>query len=113
MNDGAVDFEKLTWLRQQVGEASFADIVADFLADSMSLLDEMRAGLRDGDGEVLERAAHSLMSTSALFGATDLTAICAEIERDAVKKELDLAEPRVENAAEAFGAVEEKLRSLD
>ena len=86
--------------REFVGE-----MIDEYLASSPALL----ASLRDATGHELVRAAHTLKSTSASFGATRLAAICSELERAAGDGErpADLVA-----AAEAeYGAVHAALES--
>ena len=43
----------------------------------------MRTALETGDGEAMARAAHALKSNSAAAGALELSALCADIEKQA------------------------------
>ena len=77
------------------GDQEFvAAVVREYLSDSASAI----AALRSATGAELERAAHTLKSTSASVGALALAAICTEIERAA--REGPVA-PQLTAAAEA------------
>jgi HPt (histidine-containing phosphotransfer) domain-containing protein len=60
------------------GDPEFvADLIDEYLTESAELL----ARLPVASGEELVRAAHTLKSTSATFGADALAETCARIER--------------------------------
>jgi len=48
--------------------------------DSSQLLADMDNGMKTGDAEVVARAAHTLKSSSANLGATNVAAIARQIE---------------------------------
>jgi len=57
------------------------EVLEDYLVDTPSLITTMRRTLAAGDTPALERAAHSLKSTSMMLGADVLANACASIER--------------------------------
>ena len=69
-------------LREMVGgDAEFiSELVDTFLEDAPRMLSDMHQALKDGDATVLRRAAHSLKSNSAEFGAMALSSLCRELE---------------------------------
>jgi HPt (histidine-containing phosphotransfer) domain-containing protein len=63
------------------GDMEFLGEMLDtFYDDSPRQLEAARAGLATGDIEVVRRAAHSLKSNCANFGALDLAGQCRELE---------------------------------
>jgi PAS domain S-box-containing protein len=56
-------------------------LVETYLASSARLMGEAEAALEGGDGAALRQAAHTLKSSSANLGATELARRCDEIER--------------------------------
>jgi HPt (histidine-containing phosphotransfer) domain-containing protein len=63
------------------GDVGFLGEMLDtFFEDAPRQLDAMRSGLATGDSETVRRAAHSLKSNSANFGALALSARCKELE---------------------------------
>jgi CheY-like chemotaxis protein/HPt (histidine-containing phosphotransfer) domain-containing protein len=76
-----------------------AGLIRDHLENSLSLVEQMRASLLGDDAETLERAAHSLKSSTAMFGALKLSKIAGELE--AVCK--DTVQP---GATEVLGRLE-------
>jgi HPt (histidine-containing phosphotransfer) domain-containing protein len=51
-----------------------------FLEDTPKRLAELREAMDQGDSEKLERAAHTLKSSSANLGAMVLSGMCKELE---------------------------------
>jgi HPt (histidine-containing phosphotransfer) domain-containing protein len=63
------------------GDAIFlGDLLDTYFEDSPELLAAMRRAQSAGDAEGLRRAAHSLKSSSANFGALTLAKLCREVE---------------------------------
>ena len=63
------------------GDVDFvAELVGTYFDDSPRLLAAMQAALSAGNAEDLRRAAHSLKSNSASFGAMRLSKKCKELE---------------------------------
>ena len=65
--------------------AFLAELIDLFIEDGEQQLATMAEALPAGNGarDDLRRAAHSLKGNSANFGATELNAVCLEIERSA------------------------------
>jgi HPt (histidine-containing phosphotransfer) domain-containing protein len=62
---------------REIGDDDFvADLVETFLADAPPLL----AALRGSDADEVRRAAHTLKSNGATFGATRFSELCRELE---------------------------------
>jgi HPt (histidine-containing phosphotransfer) domain-containing protein len=80
-----LDPAALEGLRGIGGDELVADLVDTFLGDAPSLL----AALRGTDAKEVRRAAHTLKSNGATFGAATLADLCGELEQQA--KEGDLA----------------------
>jgi len=63
------------------GDMEFLGEMLDtFFEDSPRQLEAARAGLAAGDAEAVRRAAHSLKSNCATFGALALSAKCRDLE---------------------------------
>ncbi len=71
-----IDPAALDGLREIGGDELVADLVETFLADAPALL----ASLRAGDVDEVRRAAHTLKSNGATFGATRLAELSRELE---------------------------------
>lgn len=79
---GTLDAEALTSLRESVGDEFFGELLDVFLVDSQAMLDELRAAVSVGQGEVVRRVAHTLKSNSKSFGATQLAEVCRRVEQN-------------------------------
>ena len=77
-------------LRNEVGE-----VIGIFLENGAKLIADLRQALAQEDAQALERAAHSLKSSSATFGAMELSAICKELEIMGRARQLDGAAEQV------------------
>ena len=59
------------------------DLLDTFLTDSQRQIEEMRQTFASGDFKTLHRAAHSMKSSSATFGALALSKLCQQLEQSA------------------------------
>jgi len=76
-----VDQGSLATLRQVGGDAFVRQIVSLFVNDAPERAERMKCAAAAGDGEAIERAAHSIRGSCGAFGANDLTHLCREVER--------------------------------
>ncbi len=77
-----LDAGALAGLRELVGDdpAFLRELVDSALEDAPALLADLRRALDAGDAPTLRRAAHTLKSTSAQFGATQYAALAKQVE---------------------------------
>jgi len=80
---GILDPAALENLREMVGgDVEFiAELANTFLVEAPRMLSNMRQALESKDATLLHRAAHSLKSSSAEFGAMALSGSCRELEK--------------------------------
>ena len=97
----------ITELLENVGgdRAFLAELVDTYLEDSPRLIETLREAIANGDAAAARRAAHTLKSTSASFGALGLAAECREIETAAAAGDLDGLVARVEAAQVTYQRV--------
>jgi signal transduction histidine kinase/CheY-like chemotaxis protein len=68
-------------LCQMLGEHKFlAEVIDSYLEDAPKLLQVMAVAVAQGKATDLQQAAHTLKSSSTLFGATSLTQLCQALE---------------------------------
>ena len=91
-----VDPVTLERLRMTMGNEFLDELLATFLQDSRELLGAMRRALPVADVDSFRRAAHSLKSNAASFGARTLSAIARDLEALAKTGIVDSAGPLVE-----------------
>jgi HPt (histidine-containing phosphotransfer) domain-containing protein len=114
MPDETLDRAALDELLETVGgdREFLVELIETYLADSPGLLADLSAGLAAGDAAAVRRAAHTLKSTSATFGATRLATTCREIEAAAAADDLADLLSRADGAAAEYEAVAAGLRSV-
>jgi HPt (histidine-containing phosphotransfer) domain-containing protein len=80
--EDVIDRTVLDSLLQSLGgdQEFFGDLLETYFEDSPQQIGAMQAALAAGNAEGLHRAAHSLRSNSATFGARSLSARCRELE---------------------------------
>jgi HPt (histidine-containing phosphotransfer) domain-containing protein len=95
------------------GDADFlAEMLNTYFEDSPQQLAAMEAALAAGDAEGLRRAAHSVKSNSATFGALAFSGQARELEMLAKEGNLKGADPKVAALAAEYPHVEQGLREL-
>ena len=73
-------FEELRKLKQGGASDIVEKVIRMYLTNAPSLLEKMQGAVAAGDSDVLRDAAHTLKSSSASVGATDLSAMCQQLE---------------------------------
>jgi len=66
-----------------------AELIDIFLHDAPQRMAEIASGLKSGDLKTVERAAHTLKSSSANIGALGLSNICKRMEEIARERKSD------------------------
>lgn len=74
------------------GDPEFvAEIIEDYLADTVIRLDELVAALNAKDSVSAKRAAHTIKGSSSSFGASHFSALAAELEQLSLQSEFEPA----------------------
>jgi GAF domain-containing protein/DNA-binding response OmpR family regulator/HPt (histidine-containing phosphotransfer) domain-containing protein len=111
---GPVDRSVVDRLSESMGgDPEFvADLIAQFVADTPGLVEAARAGLRDGKEDEVRRAAHTLKSNAATFGANDLQTRSKALEDAAKSGALDGASEQIQAMASELDRVRTELRRI-
>ncbi len=112
MSELVIDPEAFNTLKSMTDSAFLVELIDVFLVDSPDLINQMHLALAEGNAEVLRRAAHSLKSNSASFGATRLTGLCREVEMMAKEGRQAEAGPKLEELAAEYEKVAPALVEL-
>ncbi len=96
-------------LKTNVGADFIRELVQTFLEDSPQLIAQMKQGLEAGDVDTFRRAAHSLKSNGANFGATTLTGQAQELERMAREANLNGAGEKISALEQEYDRVKHAL----
>jgi CheY-like chemotaxis protein len=95
------------------GDSEFVvSLLETFETEVEPLLRGLRAAAESGDGEALRRAAHTLKSNAATFGATALASLCAELEARAHQGDTAAAATAVARVEESYAQVRPALAAL-
>jgi signal transduction histidine kinase/DNA-binding response OmpR family regulator len=114
-SDGAsavLDRAALERLRATLG-SGFAELLSTFVEDSEELVKTMRRAVGEHRADTLRRAAHSLKSNAAGFGAVTLSSLAKDLETLAKSGSLDGAASRLERLASECERVTQMLRGAD
>ena len=95
------------WQIESLGEPEFvANLARRFVADTQERLPRMADALGRGDAPEIAREAHILTSSSATLGATEMSELCAWVERAA-------REGRIEEIGGEIDALSVKLVEVE
>ena len=101
-----LDPAALEGLREIGGDTFVDELVDTFLADAPPLV----AALHGSDAREVRRAAHTLKSNAATFGAEALAEICAELEQQAQDGDLAGAPELADRIEAEYELVAQALR---
>ena len=104
----SVDLRVLEEMKEMMGGSDpdfLSDIIAEFLEDSAGLMDAIRASIRERSSSGLHYAAHTLKSSSAMFGASGMAATCKELERVGAESRLTEAGSHLEVLERQYATV--------
>jgi HPt (histidine-containing phosphotransfer) domain-containing protein len=102
MSETLIDKEAWERMKSMTGPAFLGELIDVFLKDSPDLIKEMRSGLMSGNVERVRRAAHSLKSNSASFGADRLAGLSRDLEMIAKSGALEGAESKLSEVEAAY-----------
>jgi HPt (histidine-containing phosphotransfer) domain-containing protein len=106
-----IDMNTFHMLMESTGKEFINELIDTFLDDAPSLLAQMQTALATHDADSFRRAAHSMKSNAATFGAMELSALARELEVFGKEKNLEIGN-RLEVMNEAFRQVEDQLKAL-
>jgi len=112
MTEPLIDQDAWENIKSMTDSAFLAELIDVYLNDSPQLIEQMRAGIAAGDIEAVRRAAHSLKSNSASFGANRLANAARELEMIAKGGTLDGAGIRFEAVEAEFVQLLPELTEL-
>jgi len=94
------------------GDSAFlAEMIDAYLEDAADLFGAIEGALAGGQPEEWRRAAHSLKSNSATFGAVPLSEMCREIEERGEAGEIDGLSSLLDAARAEYARVRSVLRA--
>jgi len=112
METNCIDLTVFEDLKEMMGADFIVELVDTYLQDSPEMLAQMRQALDTQDAESFRRAAHSLKSNSANFGAMQLSALARELEMMGRENRLGQAGETLVKAEKEYALVEQVLEAL-
>lgn len=109
--EAVLDLEALERLLHTAGgDPEFvATLLDSFTDDTPAMVEQMRHGVASGDRDTVRRAAHTLKSNAATFGATALAALCADLGTAARTDALTDAQEAVRRIEAMYQTVSTRL----
>jgi len=99
-------------LKQMSGDDFINELIDTFLEDAPKMINEIKAAHSSNNAEVFRRAAHSMKSNAATFGATQLAALSRELEVIGKEERLTETGDRLTSLEEAYASVRDELKRL-
>ena len=106
-----IDINTFNSLKESTGADFIGELVDAFLDDAPVLIAQMRSALAEKNAEVFRRAAHSMKSNAATFGAMELSVLAKELEGLARENNLGVGN-RVDMIEAEFQQAKNELEAL-
>jgi len=106
-----IDLNTFNALKESTGADFIAELVDTFLDDAPNLLSQMQSALASRDADVFRRAAHSMKSNAATFGAMELSERAKELEGFGRERNWEIGD-RFEMLEAIYQQVAEQLEAL-
>lgn len=103
--DSIVDQKTLDYLFENLcdgDQATMQEMVKFFIQESESLLSQVQTAVIEANSHLLRHHAHSLKSSSASFGAIQVSQICQELENMGRDQHLTAVDDRAIALNQAF-----------
>jgi len=107
-----IDKSTFEQLKQDTGDDFIKELIDTFLEDAPDLINQIKSAHQAGDANSFRRAAHSMKSNAATFGAMKLSELAKELETLGRENKLNNAGDNVKSLENTFGKVRDELRSL-
>lgn len=112
MSSTTIDLATFEELKQMSGADFIDELVDTFLEDAPKLIGELKSSLKAGDADAFRRAAHSLKSNGATFGAVHFAELARDLETIAKESRLGDTGDHIRDLETAFTAVARDLKGL-
>ena len=112
MDAGVINRAIFDALEESVGGEFIIVIVDAFLEETSQLMEALKKSLSTGDADAFRRAAHSMKSNAATFGAMQLSEQARELEAMARAEKMSEIGSRLEVLEEAVRSAIEEIKDL-
>ena len=107
-----IDANAFEDLKQMAGADFIGELIDTFLEDAPQLITQLHSALTTNDAETFRRAAHSLKSNAASFGATYLSSLAKELEMLGRENKLNEVGDKLKALEEAYQVVVQELKGM-
>ncbi|HSG42768.1 MAG TPA: Hpt domain-containing protein [Anaerolineales bacterium] len=99
-------------LKQISGEDFIDELIDTFLEDAPNMIAEMKSALEDNDADIFRRAAHSMKSNAATFGAIELAELAKDLEMLGKENKLGETGDKLKSMEDAYASAKIELEAL-
>ena len=99
-------------LKQMSGGGFINELIDTFLEDAPKLIGELKSALAANNTDSFRRAAHSMKSNAATFGASQLAELAKELELLGKENRLHETGDRLKSLEEAVESACEELKGM-
>ena len=107
-----IDITTFDELKQMSGAEFINELIDTFLDDAPNLIEEIKSALTTNNVDSFRRAAHSLKSNAATFGAETLASLAKDLEMLGKENKLGETGDRLRALEEAYESVRRELREM-
>ena len=107
-----IDQKTFEELKQMSGDDFINELIDTFLDDAPAMIAEIKSALDANNADAFRRAAHSMKSNAATFGAMQLAALAKELEMLGKENKLADSGDKLKALEEAYVSVREELEGL-
>ena len=99
-------------LKEMSGDEFINELIDTFLEDAPKMILEIKTAFASNNAETFRRAAHSMKSNAATFGASQLAILAKELEMLGKENKFTEAGDRLKALEEAYASVRDELKGL-
>lgn len=107
-----IDPSVFSELKSTMGEDFLAEMIITFCEDSKQQATLLKRALKDNNQSEFTRAAHTLKSTSLIFGALNFGELARALEQDGREGRLAETEEKVNCLSDSLNALHDVLKDL-
>jgi HPt (histidine-containing phosphotransfer) domain-containing protein len=111
MTEPVIDKKMLASLEEDTDAEFVNELIDTYLEDSPLQIADMHQALSDQNSENFRRAAHTLKSNSANFGANSLAAMAQELEMMGINHDLEDSSKKLADLENTYTQVTRELKA--